>query len=98
MALNYHSIPCKCQNVTTFVLVLISTTFFTTTGFSVGVECVFSQGHLLLSYMHNHLSSKSTHALLCLGDWSAHRLVKDCYIKTVAALLDVKELVEPKFQ
>ena len=98
MALDYHSIPCECQNVTTFVLVLISATLFTTTGSSVGVECVFSQGRLLLLYMRNHLSSKSTCTLLCLEDWSAHGLMKDCHIKTVAALPDVKELVEPEFQ
>src|SRR6266851_3286750 len=98
MALNYHSIPCECQNVTTFVLVLISTTFFTTTGSSVSVECVFSQGYLLLLYMCNHLSSESIRTLLYLGDWSVYRLMKDCHIKTAAALLDIKELVKPEFQ
>jgi hypothetical protein len=98
MALDYHSIPCECQNVTTFVLVLISHPFFTTIGSSVGVERVFSQGCLVLPYVHNHLSSESTCALLCLSDWSACRLVKDCHIKTAAALPDIKELVEPEFQ
>jgi len=98
MALDYHSIPCECQNITTFVLALISHPFFTTIGSSVGIEHVFSQGRLVLLYMCNRLSSESMRALLCLGDWSACGLVKDCHIKTAAALPDVKELVEPEFQ
>ena len=62
------------------------------------MEHVFSQGHLVLLYMHNCLTSKSTHALVCLGDWSACGLVKDCNIKTMAVLLDVLGEQEPKFQ
>jgi hypothetical protein len=62
------------------------------------VEHVFSQGRLVLPYMHNCLTSESMHTLVCLGDWSAHGLVKDCDIKTTAILLDVLGEQEPEFQ
>jgi hypothetical protein len=72
--------------------------FLTTTGSSVGVKHAFSQGHLLLPHMHNCLSSESTCAFLCLGDWSAQGLVKDCDIKTVVVLPDILGEQEPEFQ
>ena len=56
---------------------------------SVAVERVFSQGRLLLPYVRNRLSSESTRALLCLGDWSPRGLVKDSDIKGAALLPDV---------
>ena len=59
------------------------------TGTSVDVECVFSQGCLLLPYICNCLSSESTCALLCLGDWCQRSLVKDSNIKPTALLPDV---------
>ena len=40
--------------------------------------------------MHNHLSSCSTQAVLCLGDWSLRGLIKDCDVAKVAALPEVK--------
>lgn len=53
------------------------------------MERVFSQGRLLLPYIRNRLSSESTRALLCLGDWSRRGLVKDADIKAAALLPDV---------
>jgi hypothetical protein len=44
---------------------------------STDVERVFSRGHLLLPYVRNRLSAKSTRALLCLGHWSKAGFVKD---------------------
>jgi hypothetical protein len=53
------------------------------------VKRVFSQGRLLLPYVRNRLSSESTRALLCLGDWSRLGIVKDTDIKPAALLPDV---------
>lgn len=58
-------------------------------GTSVEVERVFSQGRLLLPYIRNRLSSESTRALLCLGDWCRRGFVKDGDIKAAALLPDV---------
>jgi hypothetical protein len=48
---------------------------------SIDMEHVFSQGQLLLLHVHSHLSIQSTHALLCLGTWSALDLVKDSDVR-----------------
>jgi hypothetical protein len=61
----------------------------TRAGTSVDVERVFSQGRLLLPYIRNRLSSESTRALLCLGNWSLRGYVKDNDIKAAALLPDV---------
>ena len=53
---------------------------------SVDVECVFSQGWLLLAHVHNRLSVQSTRALMCLGVWSLMDLVKDKDIMAAALL------------
>ena len=65
-------------------------TIFTWLGTSVDVERVFSQGQLLLPYVRNRLSSRSMHALLCLGDWSRCGHVKDGDIKAAAILPDIQ--------
>ncbi|KIK80159.1 hypothetical protein PAXRUDRAFT_159391 [Paxillus rubicundulus Ve08.2h10] len=44
---------------------------------SIDVECIFSHGHLLLSYVQSCLSAQMTCALLCVGLWSLLGLVKD---------------------
>ena len=44
---------------------------------SVDMEWLFSKGHMVLLYLCNHPSAQSTHALLCLGQWSKLGLVKD---------------------
>jgi hypothetical protein len=51
--------------------------FLTIPATSTEVEHVFSHGCLLLPYIHNRLSAKSTRALLCLGYWSKAGFVKD---------------------
>ena len=57
---------------------------------SVDVECVFSQGCLLLSHVRSHISVQSTHALLCLGIWSKVGDVKDSDIKAVVIKPELK--------
>jgi hypothetical protein len=52
----------------------------------VDVERVFSQGCLLLSHVHSHLSVQSTCALMCLGIWSLLGFVKDSDVKAVIIL------------
>ena len=53
------------------------------------MERVFSQGRLLLPYVRNRMSSETTRALLCLGDWSKHGFVKDADLKAAALLPDI---------
>ena len=48
---------------------------------SVNVECLFSCGHVLLSHTHNHLSSQSICALLCLRSWSVAGFVKSANVQ-----------------
>ena len=70
MARNYLLIPGKSNNLSTVPKYLL---FPATT---VDVEHVFSQGWLVLSHICSHLSVQSTRALLCLGAWCQHGLVK----------------------
>lgn len=56
---------------------------------SVAVEWIFSCGRLLLSYIRNHLSGESTHALLCLGAWSHMGFMADEDLKAAVELEDV---------
>ena len=70
MACNYLSIPGKSTNFSTVSKYLL---FPATT---VDVEHVFSQGQLVLSHIHSHLSIQSMHTLLCLRAWCQHGLVK----------------------
>lgn len=53
------------------------------------VKHVFSCGHLLLSHVQSQLSAQTTHALLCLGEWSWLGLVKDSNMLAVAVMPDV---------
>lgn len=50
------------------------------------VECVFSQGQLLLLHIRSCLSVQSTCALMCLGVWSILGYVKDSDVKAVVVL------------
>jgi hypothetical protein len=43
---------------------------------TVEVERTFSQGRLVLPHIRNRLSSQSTRALMCVGNWSRLGLVK----------------------
>lgn len=58
---------------------------------SVDVECVFSKGQLVLSYIHNHLSVESTRALMCLRAWIKLDLISKEDIRSAANLPDVKK-------
>ena len=72
MARDYLSIPGKFsqhQIINLSVLIhLVATT--------VEVERTFSQGRLVLPHVRNRLSSQSTRALMCVGNWSRLGLVK----------------------
>jgi len=57
---------------------------------STDVECVFSQGQVLLSHIHNWLSSQSIQALMCLNSWSRLGLVKDKDIFAVTVLAEIE--------
>ncbi|KAH7904914.1 hypothetical protein BJ138DRAFT_1018452, partial [Hygrophoropsis aurantiaca] len=57
---------------------------------SVDVEQIFSCGHLLLSHVWSRLSSQSTRALLCLGQWSILGLVKTEDVVAVSKMDDVQ--------
>ena len=57
---------------------------------TVDIECVFSQGRLLLSHVRSCLSVQSTHALMCLGIWSKMGYVKDSDIKAVVINPELK--------
>ena len=77
MARDYLSIPGKCIfyiSTRYYVLIVSQAT-------SIDVECIFSQGRLLLSHVCSHLSVHSTRALLCLGKWSELELVKDSDVR-----------------
>ena len=56
---------------------------------STDVKHVFSQGRIVLSHIQNHLSVQSTHALLCLGNWSLLGYVKDKDITAITVLPEV---------
>ena len=58
---------------------------------STDVECVFSQGRILLSHIHNCLSSQSIRALMCLGGWSRLGLVKDKDIFAVTTFVEIED-------
>ena len=90
MALNYHTIPCKSL---LFGCVKMWSTLCT--GSSIDVERVFSQGCILLPHVRNCLSSELMRALLCIGDWSRHVLLKDVVIKTAAVLPDLGQYEPP---
>lgn len=57
---------------------------------SVEVERTFSKGRQLLSYQRSRLSSKSTRAVMCLGEWSKLGYVEDKDISSVVQLPDVE--------
>ncbi|KIK20438.1 hypothetical protein PISMIDRAFT_105800 [Pisolithus microcarpus 441] len=56
---------------------------------SVGVECTFSQGHVLLSHVCNCLSAQTTCSLLCLSQWSSLDLIANKDLESVTLLLEV---------
>ena len=41
------------------------------------LSACLAQGRILLSHIHNQVSSQSIRALMCLGSWSLLGLVKD---------------------
>ena len=57
---------------------------------STDVERVFSQGRIVLSHVRNRLSSESTQALMCLGNWSLLGFVKDKDIYAVTVQPEVE--------
>lgn len=71
MALDYLSIPGKCQ-FATILTSLINIILATSTA----VERVFSQGRQLLYFTRNRLSPELIRASLCFGYWSCKDLVR----------------------
>ncbi len=64
---------------------------------SVDVERTFSKGRLCLSHVRGRLSSQTTRALLCVGEWSRLDLIKPADLKSgeaVAPELDGDEEYE----
>ena len=57
---------------------------------SVDVERVFSRARLILSHVWSRLSAQSTHALLCLRNWSLLGYIKDSDVEVVARMPDVE--------
>ena len=88
MARDYLSIPGKCALVSIH-LHLTLTLIFCPLATTIDVERVFSRGHLVLPHIHNRLGVQSTHALLCVGQWSSLGLVKDGDIKMSLGIDDI---------
>jgi len=87
MALDYLSILGKstfCYHIQWIIIDYLSLSATST-----DVECVFSQGRLVLSHIRNRLSAQSTRALLCLGNWSLLGYIKDKDITAVTVLPEV---------
>jgi len=87
MALDYLTIPGKFSCVILLSQAVLSV--FATIATSVDVERLFSRGRLLLSHLRNRMSAQTTRALLCLGNWSRLKLVKDEDVMKVADLEDI---------
>jgi len=86
-ALDYLSIPGKSTFCYHMQWIIID--YLSLSATSTDVECVFSQGRLVLSHIRNRLSVQSTHALLCLGNWSLLGYIKDKDITAVTVLPEV---------
>jgi hypothetical protein len=56
---------------------------------TVDIERIFSHGRLLLPHVRNHLGVQSTHASLCVAQWSSLGLVKDGDIKMSVGTDDI---------
>ena len=87
MALDYLTIPGKSS----IILFMLSGTNRLVIATSVQVEWLFSHGQILLLHTCNCLSGQTTHALLCLRDWSSKGFVKNEDIKTVSNMDEVQE-------
>ena len=86
MAGDYMSIPGKSQ--ISISIPSCITYCFITFATSIDVECVFSEGWLLLSCMHSHLSIHLMHALLCLRTWRQHTLGISLENQTITVYTD----------
>ena len=73
MARDYLSIPGEFSQRSFIIFSVMLILLIATT---VEVERTFSQGRLVLPHVRNRLSSQSTHALMCVGNWSQLGLVK----------------------
>ena len=55
---------------------------------SIDIECIFSRGCLLLSHTQSRLSTQTTRAVLCVGQWSVCNLVKTKDVMVVSKMED----------
>ena len=69
--------------------VTLKTDLFILLATYVDVECIFSEGCILLSHLQSRLSVQSTQALMCLEEWSHLGYLKDEDIKEVVAQPEV---------
>lgn len=65
---------------------------------SIDVERIISRGRLLLSQVRNKLSTQTTRAVLCLGEWSFMGMVKDEDVMKVALMNDEEGDEEVEFE
>ena len=50
---------------------------------------LFSKGQILLSHLHARLSVQSSHALMCVGEWSWMGFVKDSDVRAAMMIAKV---------
>lgn len=62
------------------------------TATSVGVERLFSKGHIIVTHLCNGLSAASIRALMCLNDWLLLSLVRDADVLAVTMEDPLKDL------
>ena len=56
------------------------------------VERIFSHGHIILSYLRNHLSVQTVRALICVDEWIKVGLIKEKHIHDwIQGLKDIEE-------
>ena len=65
---------------------------------SIDVERVFSRGWLLLSHTWSQLSTQTTWAVLCVGQWTALKLVKTADVKAVSEMKDEEGIEEKEME
>lgn len=64
------------------------THFYIILATSIDVEQLFSCGQLLLSLTWSQLSVQTTCAVLCVGEWSTHNLIKAEDVCSVSEMKD----------
>ena len=66
---------CQVSQVYIAIVITLRITLIRCPATSTAVEHIFSQGHHILPFTRNHLSSSSIWAYLCFGSWAHSGLV-----------------------